>query len=215
METKTEKKSVFIICSVRKADAATQARLVAYKEKLESQGYKVHLPHLDTDQQASGYEICLQNTAANIAAAETHIFYDHASQVSHFDIGVKFVDAYIHPEKEVYVMQYLEHDPLGLYKTEHLQMLFEERFGGYESFRCRLEEMMESDIIDLAYLPRHIKTTHIELGMAFALCALSPEKRIKVLCNGEIMESDGQYRILFEESFGKMIVEWERHQQKE
>ena len=50
MKPKTEKNSVFIICSVRKADEATKMGLVAYKQKLESEGYKVHLPHMDTNQ---------------------------------------------------------------------------------------------------------------------------------------------------------------------
>ncbi|MEI7558451.1 MAG: hypothetical protein WCJ45_06765 [bacterium] len=215
METKTEKKSVFIICSVRKADAATQKMLVAYKQKLESQRCKVHLPHLDTNQYASGYEICLQNTAESMAALQTYIFYDRESEGVHFDIGVKFVDAYIHPEKEVYVMHYLEKDPLGLYKTDHLQMLFEDRFGGYEVWRGKLKEMMREEIISIRYLPNDsFQYSHIALGMAFALCRIFPKKCIKTHYNRGIMHQDGQYFLLFEQSFGKMIVEWEDHQQK-
>lgn len=211
MEPKTEKKSVFIICSVRKADDATRQELVAYKQKLESQGYKVHLPHLDTNQSGSGYEICMQNTTANIAAAETHVFYDGKSEGSHFDIGVKFVDIYLYPEKLFHMIAYCADDPLNIL---HLQRIFDEKFGGYNMWFKKLEEMMQKEIIPISYQPKRLYETHIELGMAFALCILFPEKRINVVYNGGIMEENGQYVILFERSFGTMIMEWEECQTK-
>jgi hypothetical protein len=211
MEPKTEKKSVFIICSVRKADDATRQELVAYKQKLESQGYKVHLPHLDTNQSGSGHEICVQNTTVNIAAAETHVFYDGKSEGSHFDIGVKFVDIYLHPEKLFHMIAYSADDPLNIL---HLQRIFDEKFGGYNAWFKKLEEMMRKEIIPIEYHPKRLYATHIELGMAFALCTLFPEKRINVVYNGGIVEENGQYIILFERSFGTMIMEWEEYQTK-
>jgi hypothetical protein len=214
MEPKTEKKSVFIICSVRKADDATRQGLVAYKQKLETQGYEVHLPHLDTNQSGSGHEICVQNTKANIAASETHVFYDGNSEGSHFDIGVKFVDMYLHPEKLFHVSTYSAADSLNIL---HLQRIFNEKFGGYSLWFKKLEEMIQKEIIPIAYHPKRLSATdiaHIELGMAFALCTLFPEKRINVIYNGGIMEENGQYIILFERSFGTMIMEWEEYQTK-
>ncbi len=211
MEPKTEKKSVFIICSVRKADDATRQGLVAYKQKLEAQGYKVHLPHLDTNQFGSGHEICAQNTTANIAATETHVFYDEKSEGSHFDIGVKFVDIYLHPEKLFHVSTYSTDDSLNIL---HLQRIFDEKFRGYSAWYKKLEEMMQKEIIPIEYHPKRLYATHIELGMAFALCTLFPEKRINVIYNGGIMEENGQYIILFERSFGTMIMEWEEYQTK-
>ena len=48
------KKKVFIICSVRGASDEYQAKLENYVNSLENDGYKVHLPHRDTNQKASG-----------------------------------------------------------------------------------------------------------------------------------------------------------------
>lgn len=213
MENKTEKKSVFVICSVRKADEATKMGLVAYKQKLESEGHKVHLPHVDTNQFGSGYEICVENTTANIAAKETHIIYDATSQGSHFDIGVVFIDAYLHPEKKVYVQEHMRNDSLCISMANHLPILFDDKLGGYETWVGRFHEMLQAKIIPVSYMPE-VQISHIALGMAFALCTLFAEKRIKVMYNGGIMDANGQYFILFERSFGTMIIEWEEAQKK-
>ena len=213
MKPKIEKNSVFIICSVRKADEATKMGLVAYKQKLESEGYKVHLPHMDTNQSGSGYEICVQNTTANIAAKQTHIIYDATSQGSHFDIGVAFVDAYLHPEKKVYVREYMTNDPLGVSTDNHLNILFDDKLGGHEKWVGRFQQMLQAKTISILYMPE-VQISHIELGMAFALCTFFVEKRIKVMYNGGIVDATGQYFILFERSFGTMIIEWEEAQKK-
>ena len=213
--TTEEKKSVFIICSVRKANAATREALVGYKQKLLSQGYvNVHLPHLDTNQNATGYEICVQNTTENIAATEIHVFYDVTSEGSHFDIGVQFVDSYLHPEKKFYVVEYLENDPLGISMQDHMYRLFEEKFEGCKRWINILETIMGVDDLLVSYYPQNIQASHLELGMLFALCTFYPEKRIKVIHNGGIVHENGQYFILFERSFGTMIMEWEDAQEK-
>lgn len=81
---------IYIICSVREADQSLRAKLEAYAIWLEMQGHKVHLPHRDTDQEASGFEICMQNGKAVMEADEVHVFYDPKSQGSHFDLGMLF-----------------------------------------------------------------------------------------------------------------------------
>ncbi|MEI6119262.1 MAG: hypothetical protein WCP92_08995 [bacterium] len=99
------KKKVFVICSVRMADTATKQKLEAYKKKLEAQGYRVHLPHLDTDQNASGYQICLQNMKAILDADEVHIFFVPSSYGSHFDLGVAFLACSLDENKIIKVIE--------------------------------------------------------------------------------------------------------------
>lgn len=120
-----KQKSVFVICSVRDADKATRKKLEAYKNKLELQGYKVHLPHLDTNQQASGYEICIQNMQAILAADEIHIFFVPHSYGSHFDLGVTFLACYLDKNKIIKVVENFQ----GVDHTGQMKLLFEKSFG--------------------------------------------------------------------------------------
>lgn len=81
---------IFIICSVRGASDEYQLKLEAYADQLKSEGHEVHLPHRDTNQKATGYNICLQNMEAIVKSDEVHIFYNSKSQGTHFDMGVAF-----------------------------------------------------------------------------------------------------------------------------
>jgi len=119
------KKKVFVICPVRVADEATKQKLEAYKKKLEAKGYIVHLPHLDTDQEASGYEICLQNMRAILYADEIHIFFVPLSYGSHFDLGVTFLACSFDENKIIKVIEN------GGLTDEHgqIQLPFEKSFG--------------------------------------------------------------------------------------
>lgn len=81
---------VFVICTVRKATDEYKKKLEDYVKDLEDKGIEVHLPHRDTNQEASGYEICRQNSRAIAASDEVHIFYNPDSQGTHFDMGVAF-----------------------------------------------------------------------------------------------------------------------------
>lgn len=83
-------KIIFIICSVRGMDAAYRAKLEKYVSDLEADGNHVHLPHRDTDQNASGIGICMENAEAIENADEVHIFYSSKSTGTHFDMGVAF-----------------------------------------------------------------------------------------------------------------------------
>ena len=82
--------NIFITCSVRGMDEEYRVVLENHTSKLEKDGHNVHLPHRDTNQNASGYEICLQNSEAIKTADEVHVFYRGDSQGTHFDLGVAF-----------------------------------------------------------------------------------------------------------------------------
>lgn len=99
-------KRVFIICTVRGATPEYQKELEDYVESLESQGIKVHLPHRDTNQKATGIEICNQNAHAIKASDEVHIFYNPESQGTHFDMGVAFSLG-----KKIVVVKSIEYGP--------------------------------------------------------------------------------------------------------
>jgi len=83
-------KKVFIICSVRGASDEYKEKLENYVSDLEQNGCKIHLPHRDTNQNATGIEICKENSTAIFNADEVHIFYSSKSQGTHFDMGVAF-----------------------------------------------------------------------------------------------------------------------------
>jgi hypothetical protein len=81
---------IFIIGPVRLSDSGMKLFMESYVDGLEKQGHTVHLPARDTDQTASGMDICRQNVAAIEAADEIHIFYNVDSTGSHFDMGAAF-----------------------------------------------------------------------------------------------------------------------------
>lgn len=81
---------IFIICSVRGMSKEYRSKLETYVAGLESAGHIIHLPHRDTDQSKTGLEICTQNAKAIVGSDEIHIFYNPASQGTHFDMGVAF-----------------------------------------------------------------------------------------------------------------------------
>jgi nucleoside 2-deoxyribosyltransferase len=81
---------LFLICSVRGASPEIVKAQEEYVESLERNGHSVHFPPRDTDQSATGLEICRQNAAAILACDEVHVFYLPESQGTHFDMGVAF-----------------------------------------------------------------------------------------------------------------------------
>lgn len=81
---------VFMICSVRGASPAVAQAQSEYVSLLEDGGNLVHFPPRDTNQDASGLEICQQNLNAMLACDEVHVFYRQESQGTHFDMGMAF-----------------------------------------------------------------------------------------------------------------------------
>lgn len=84
-------KKIYICCTVRGATEEYKKKLEDYVTKLEQQTHIVHLPHRDTNQNATGIEICIENMNAIKTADEIHVFYNSKSQGSHFDLGMAFV----------------------------------------------------------------------------------------------------------------------------
>ncbi len=87
------KKRIFLICPVREADEVLKKWLSDYVAKLEAQGYEVHYPTRDTEQNdpSGGYKICQTNFQALLEADEIHIWYDESSNGSKFDMGGVFM----------------------------------------------------------------------------------------------------------------------------
>lgn len=78
----------FLICPVRGADPALSRSAV---ERLEADGWLVHWPPRDTDQNDPvGLRICRDNAAAIAAADVVHVIWDGRSQGCLFDLGVAF-----------------------------------------------------------------------------------------------------------------------------
>ena len=105
LEKEKPKKWIYIIAPVRDATSNFRKRLYQYASKLKKEGYRVYLPHRDTDQRLSSLEINKQNCEAIKRVDEVHVFYDHRSQGSHFDLGVAFAF-----DKQIVV---IENQPYG------------------------------------------------------------------------------------------------------
>lgn len=82
------KRKTFLICPVKGKSPEETAGIVA---DLEAQGYEVHWPHRDTNQNDDvGYRICQDNRAAIMRADVVHVVWDGLSQGSLFDLGMAF-----------------------------------------------------------------------------------------------------------------------------
>ncbi len=85
-------KRVFVICPVRSVTKEVRDKIAAYVASLEAQGYIVHWPQRDTDQNDPvGDQICNQNFKGIVVADEIHVWYDESSTGSYFDFGGVFM----------------------------------------------------------------------------------------------------------------------------
>ena len=81
-------KKTFLICPVRGVSPSVTEKLVA---DLEAEGWTVHWPHRDTDQNdSSGLRICHDNRKAIKSADVVHVVWDGNSQGCLFDLGMAF-----------------------------------------------------------------------------------------------------------------------------
>jgi nucleoside 2-deoxyribosyltransferase len=81
-------KKTFLICPVRGKSPEDTFDVV---KQLESEGYDVHWPHRDTNQNdTTGLRICSDNRKAIETADVIHIVWDGQSQGSLFDLGMAF-----------------------------------------------------------------------------------------------------------------------------
>lgn len=80
--------NVYIICPVRNGTPQEVAEHVAY---LERDGFAVHFPPRDVDQDDStGERICREHRAAMVACDRVDVFWDVTSSGSHFDLGMAY-----------------------------------------------------------------------------------------------------------------------------
>jgi hypothetical protein len=78
----------FLICPVRGKDSNDLMWVV---EKLEREGWDVHYPPRDTNQNdPTGLQICKDNVDAIRSSDVVHIYYDENSRGSLFDLGSAF-----------------------------------------------------------------------------------------------------------------------------
>ncbi len=90
-KTELENKSIFLISPVRNIELEEQRAIERYITQLEAEGYQVHFPFRDTDQNdLVGLRICQDNRDAIESAAAIHIWYNPSSVGSVFDLGMAF-----------------------------------------------------------------------------------------------------------------------------
>ena len=89
IQTRLSQVKTFLIAPVRGYPSDTHAAIV---KKLESEGYEVHWPARDTNQNddPTGLRICTDNAAAIGSADIVHVVWDGKSQGVLFDLGVAF-----------------------------------------------------------------------------------------------------------------------------
>lgn len=97
MNVESKENNLFLICPVRNATEAEKENLNKIIVNYENQGFKVHYPERDTNQNpyingvnTGGYNICLQNARALANAKTVSIFYNKSSTGSMFDLGVTY-----------------------------------------------------------------------------------------------------------------------------
>jgi len=92
MSLENKIKKVFLICPVKDVTPEQRTFLDNYVAELESNGYKVHYPHRDTDQSDPiGLEICTTNMNAIKNADEVHIYWTNKTRGGVFDFGMAFM----------------------------------------------------------------------------------------------------------------------------
>ncbi len=80
---------IYIICPVRNVTEEQKKEIEEYVAKLEAEGYKVHYPPRDVNQNSeSGIGIIMGHKEAMEKVDRVDIFWDKTSSGSHFDLGM-------------------------------------------------------------------------------------------------------------------------------
>jgi nucleoside 2-deoxyribosyltransferase len=99
---------VYLVCPVRNCSDEVSRLLTAYVSKLEKNGYEVHYPPRDCEQNQSGIKICETHRKAMVNCDEVHFFWDPDSKGSHFDLGMAFMLEHFKPIKYVMAEEIIE-----------------------------------------------------------------------------------------------------------
>jgi len=90
-QRRSKMKNIYFICSVRNADIDSIARAEKWVDVLENNGYTVHYPPRDVDQNdTTGLRICKSHRSAMVDCDAVTILWDENSKGSHFDFGMAF-----------------------------------------------------------------------------------------------------------------------------
>ena len=175
-------KRAFLICSVRDCPPEEMARLNQYRYQLERQGYKVHFPPEDTNQNDSiGLSICSKNRNAILNSDEIHIMYNPNSEGSKFDLGMTFMAG-----KPLIVANPLItiNDDFGLFIAKYSSnMTFSQYNSLFDHFTKRKQEISESDIIEYIWFENSPEFL-FDFGMAFMA-----EKQIKLINKKNVQQT--------------------------
>lgn len=82
---------IHLICPVRNVTDEQQREIDAYCAEKIAQGYEVHNPKYDVNQDdETGYNICESHLDSMRVADLVAVFWDVNSKGSHFDLGMAF-----------------------------------------------------------------------------------------------------------------------------
>lgn len=82
---------IYVICPVRHADPFVLNAIELYVAQLERSGERVHFPPRDAPQDCqTGAGICRAHLEAMVSSHAVHVFWDHESKGSHFDLGMAY-----------------------------------------------------------------------------------------------------------------------------
>ena len=82
---------IYLICPVRGCTLRRREKMDLYVRDLELQGFEVHYPHRDVNQDNDdgGVRICREHREAMLDCDEVHVFWT-GSAGCHFDLGMAF-----------------------------------------------------------------------------------------------------------------------------
>jgi len=186
-------KKIFLICPVRNASPEITEQINAYVAARETEGYEVHWPARDTNQDDKhGWEICTTNFRAMQAAGDVHVWYDPTSFGSIWDLGMLYALQRITGFRNVVLANLLEPAVLAEFPAVILrQMVWEtsERvlpipYGKAEKAEslehlcsATLRLMRAEDEFWVSYDPIY-KISVFTVGMLFALHHLEGQRKI-------------------------------------
>ena len=102
VSSKTNKKNIYIVCSVRGLEKEEKKEIDEYVADLESKGYQVRLPYRDTNQNDEfGMRIVEEHEEDIIWADEIHVWWNPDSSGSHWDMGGARMAQKFMPEKKI------------------------------------------------------------------------------------------------------------------